>query len=184
MYHNPVLLQESIDGMNIKGDEICVDVTFGGGGHSKEILNRLGEDGVLVAFDQDDDALDNIPEDKRLVFVNANFRFLINFIKFHDLMGVDSLLADLGVSSHQFDVGDRGFSIREEGVLDMRMNQSARLTAFDVVNKYPEKELFRVFNSYADLKNVKKVVFAISGARKSQNIHTKITKYSLKITKN
>ncbi len=172
IYHVPVLFNESIEALSIGKDDVVVDVTFGGGGHSNEILKNLGGDGVLVAFDQDDDALENIPEDERLVFVNANFRYLINFMKFHELMDADSLLADLGVSSHQFDEGERGFSIRENGDLDMRMNQSARLTAFEVVNKYSEKELFRVFNSYADLKNVKKVVFSISGARKKNRINS------------
>lgn len=125
-----------------------------------------------MAFDQDQDAAHNIIEDDRFVFVDANFRFLQNFVRYYDLMGVDGLLADLGVSSHQFDEGDRGFSIREEGELDMRMNQSAALTAKKVVNEYSEKELFRVFNSYADLQNVKKVVYAIVGARKKQKINT------------
>jgi 16S rRNA (cytosine1402-N4)-methyltransferase len=171
-YHVPVLFRESIDALDLKSDSVVVDVTYGGGGHSKEILKCIGDDGVLVAFDQDEDALDNVVDDDRLVFVDSNFRFLYNFIKFHDLLGVDGLLADLGVSSHQFDVGDRGFSIREEGRLDMRMNQKAQLTAFKVVNDYPEKELFRVFNSFADLQNVKRVVFSISGERRSQKIST------------
>jgi 16S rRNA (cytosine1402-N4)-methyltransferase len=171
-YHVSVLFKESIDALQISADDVVVDVTYGGGGHSGEILNRLGEEGTLVAFDQDDDALKNVIEDERLVFVNANFRFLVNFMKYHDLMGADSILADLGVSSHQFDAGDRGFSIREEGLLDMRMNQNAELTAHYVVNKYPEKELYRVFNSYADLKNVRKVVQAISKTRKETSIDT------------
>lgn len=171
-YHIPVLFEESLQGLEIFEDGVFVDVTFGGGGHSKEILARLGEDGVLMAFDQDQDAAHNIIEDDRFVFVDANFRFLQNFVRYYDLMGVDGLLADLGVSSHQFDEGVRGFSIREEGELDMRMNQSAALTAKKVVNEYPEKELFRVFNSYADLQNVKKVVYAIVGARKKQKINT------------
>lgn len=171
-YHIPVLFEESLQGLGIFEDGVFVDVTFGGGGHSKEILARLGEDGVLMAFDQDQDAAHNIIEDDRFVFVDANFRFLQNFVRYYDLMGVDGLLADLGVSSHQFDEGVRGFSIREEGELDMRMNQSAALTAKKVVNEYPEKELFRVFNSYADLQNVKKVVYAIVGARKKQKINT------------
>lgn len=171
-YHIPVLFEESLQGLDILEDGVYVDVTFGGGGHSKEILNRLGEDGVLMAFDQDVDAAENIIDDERFVFVDANFRFLQNFTRYYDLMGVDGLLADLGVSSHQFDEGVRGFSIREEGVLDMRMNQSSDLTAKKVVNDYPEKELFRVFNSYADLKNVKKVVYTISAERKKQQIHS------------
>jgi 16S rRNA (cytosine1402-N4)-methyltransferase len=115
VYHVPVLFKESIDALNIPKAGAIVDVTFGGGGHSREILNRLGKKGVLVSFDQDDDALENRIDDPRFVLVNANFRFLINFMKFYDLMEADAILADLGVSSHQFDTGDRGFSIREEG---------------------------------------------------------------------
>ena len=172
VYHVPVLFEESIQALEIQDDSVIVDVTFGGGGHSKEILNRLGDEGVLVAFDQDEDALGNVVDDERLVFVESNFRFLYNWIKYHDLLPVDGLLADLGVSSHQFNVGERGFSIREEGELDMRMNQQSDLTAYKVVNDYSEKELFRVFNSFADLKNVKKVVFTISGARRSSKIKT------------
>lgn len=171
-YHIPVLFNESLDALEIASDSVVVDVTYGGGGHSGEILNRLGEDGVLLAFDQDDDALENIIDDERLVFANANFRFMVNFVKFYDLMGVDAILADLGVSSHQFDAGDRGFSIREEGELDMRMNQNSDLTAYRVVNKYPEKELYRIFNAYADLKNVHKVVRTIVQKRKEAPIKT------------
>jgi 16S rRNA (cytosine1402-N4)-methyltransferase len=173
-YHVPVLFNESIDALNLSADSVVADVTFGGGGHSREILKRLGKKGVLVSFDQDDDAVKNAIEieDKRFVFVNANFRFLVNFMKYYDLMGADALLADLGVSSHQFDKGDRGFSIREEGRLDMRMNQNAELSAFNVINHYHERDLFRVFNSYADLQNTKKVVFAINHARKKKKIET------------
>jgi 16S rRNA (cytosine1402-N4)-methyltransferase len=171
-YHVPVLFNESIQGLEIESDSVVVDVTYGGGGHAKEILKQLGEEGVLIAFDQDEDALANIVDDERLVFVESNFRYLYNFVKYHDLLEVDSLLADLGVSSHQFDEGSRGFSIREEGRLDMRMNQQSALTAFKVVNDYPEKELFRVFNSFADLQNVKKVVFTISIERRKQEINT------------
>lgn len=171
-YHVPVLFNESIDALNIQPDSIVVDVTFGGGGHSREILNRLGKNGTLVSFDQDDDAAANQFDDERFVFVNANFRFLINFLKFYELMEADAILADLGVSSHQFDTGTRGFSIREEGKLDMRMNQKADLSAHKVINQYHEKELFRVFNSYADLQNTKKVVFAITHARKKQALNS------------
>ena len=173
-YHVPVLFNESINALNLKAGSVAVDVTFGGGGHSKEILNRLGKKGTLVAFDQDDDAVvnANLIEDERLIFVNANFRFLVNFMKFYDLMDADAILADLGVSSHQFNTGDRGFSIREEGKLDMRMNQNADLSAHKVINQYHEKDLFRVFNSYADLTNTKKVVFTITHARKKKNIET------------
>lgn len=172
VYHIPVLFEESLSALEIQPNSKIVDVTYGGGGHSKEILKRLGKGGVLMAFDQDADAVDNVVEDDRLIFVDSNFRFLYNFVKFHELLEVDALLADLGVSSHQFDVGDRGFSIRENGELDMRMNQQANLTAFKVVNDYPEKELFRVFNSFADLPNVKKVVFTISRERRGSKIST------------
>jgi 16S rRNA (cytosine1402-N4)-methyltransferase len=172
LYHTPVLFEESLEALDIQPNKVIVDVTYGGGGHSKEILNRLGDQGTLVAFDQDDDALENVIEDERLVFVNANFRFLINFMKFHDLMGADGLLADLGVSSHQFDEGSRGFSIREEGKLDMRMNQEGELTAEYIVNSYREEQLFKMFNAYADLKNVKKVVFTLSRERKKKRIAT------------
>jgi 16S rRNA (cytosine1402-N4)-methyltransferase len=182
VYHTPVLFQESIKGLELKENSRIVDVTYGGGGHSEEILKHLGSEGVLVAFDQDEDALENLIEDDRLIFVDSNFRFLYNFIKFHDLLGVDGLLADLGVSSHQFDVGERGFSIREEGKLDMRMNQKGALTAQKVVNDYPEKELFRVFNSFTDLQNVKKVVFTITGERKKNKINT--TKQLVEILEN
>ena len=172
VYHVPVLFNESIQGLEIESDSVVVDVTYGGGGHSKEILKHLGEDGLLIAFDQDEDALANVVEDERLIFVESNFRYLYNFVKYHDLRKIDGLLADLGVSSHQFDEGSRGFSIREDGKLDMRMNQQSSLTAFKVVNDYSEKELFRVFNSFADLPNVKKVVYTISGQRKSSKIKT------------
>ncbi|MBD3638369.1 MAG: 16S rRNA (cytosine(1402)-N(4))-methyltransferase RsmH [Crocinitomicaceae bacterium] len=171
-YHTPVLFRESIEALDLKEGSVVVDVTYGGGGHSKEILKCIGKEGVLVAFDQDEDAVENVVDDDRLIFVDSNFRFLYNFIKFHDLLGVDGLLADLGVSSHQFDVGERGFSIREEGELDMRMNQKAGLTAFKVVNNYPEKELYRIFNSFADLKNVKRVVTMIITERRNQEIKT------------
>ena len=171
-YHIPVLFNESLDALEIASDSVVVDVTYGGGGHSGEILNRLGEEGVLLAFDQDDDAVENVIDDERLIFANANFRFMVNFVKFYDLMGVDAILADLGVSSHQFDEGGRGFSIREEGDLDMRMNQSSDLTAYRVVNKYPEKELYRIFNAYADLKNVHKVVRTIVQKRREAPIRT------------
>ena len=171
-YHVPVLFEESLAALEIAADDIVVDVTYGGGGHSQEILNRLGEDGVLLAFDQDDDAAQGVIEDERLVFANANFRFMINFAKFYDLMEADSILADLGVSSHQFDAGDRGFSIREEGLLDMRMNQNSELTAYHVVNKYVDKDLYRIFNSFADLKNVHKVVQTLLKKRKESPIKT------------
>lgn len=171
-YHTPVLFEEALAAMEIAADSLLVDVTFGGGGHSQEMLKRLGPDGALLAFDQDDDAKENMIDDERFYFANGNFRFLVNFARFYDFMEADAILADLGVSSHQFDAGERGFSIREEGQLDMRMNQRAELTAFQVVNKYPEKELYRIFNSYADLKNVPKVVRAISAKRREVKIET------------
>ena len=171
-YHTPVLFEEALATMEIAADSLLVDVTFGGGGHSREMLKRLGPDGALLAFNQDDDAKENMIDDERFYFANSNFRFLVNFARFYDFMEADAILADLGVSSHQFDAGERGFSIREEGQLDMRMNQRAELTAFQVVNKYPEKELYRIFNSYADLKNVPKVVRAISAKRREVKIET------------
>jgi len=172
IYHVPVLFHESIEAMKLNEGNVFVDVTYGGGGHSKEILKNISDDSFLVAFDQDDDALDNIVDDEKLVFVNANFRFLKNFLKYHELDSVDAILADLGVSSHQFDEAKRGFSIRSTGQLDMRMNQNADLTAFKVVNKYTDKELYRVFNSYADLKNVGKVVPTIITSRRQNAIET------------
>jgi len=172
IYHVPVLFHESIEAMKLNEGNVFVDVTYGGGGHSKEILKNISDDSFLVAFDQDGDALDNIVDDEKLVFVNANFRFLKNFLKYHELDEVDAILADLGVSSHQFDEAGRGFSIRSTGQLDMRMNQNADLTAFKVVNKYTDKELYRVFNSYADLKNVGKVVPTILTARRQKAIET------------
>ena len=172
IYHVPVLFHESIEAMKLNEGNVFVDVTYGGGGHSKEILKNISDESFLVAFDQDDDALDNIVDDEKLVFVNANFRFLKNFLKYHELDEVDAILADLGVSSHQFDEAERGFSIRSTGQLDMRMNQNADLTAFKVVNKYTDKELYRVFNSYADLKNVGKVVPTIITSRRQKAIET------------
>ncbi len=172
IYHTPVLFNESIDALELSNGKVFVDVTYGGGGHSKEILKRISKDACLLAFDQDDDALDNLVDDERLIFVNANFRFLINFVKFHDLLPVDGILADLGVSSHQFDAGERGFSIRTDGELDMRMNQNAVLTAAKVVNDYSDKDLFRIFNAYADLKNTPKVVYAIINQRNKEKIKT------------
>ena len=174
VYHIPVLFEEALQSMDIAEDSLLVDVTFGGGGHSREMLKRLGDNGALLAFDQDDDALDNLIEDDRFHFANTNFRFLVNFARYYDFMEADAILADLGVSSHQFDAGERGFSIREEGVLDMRMNQRAELTAYQVVNKYGEKDLYRIFNAYADLKNVPKVVRAIISAGKLAKIETTV----------
>lgn len=170
-YHTPVLLKESVEGLQIKPDGIYVDVTFGGGGHSKEIIKHL-DTGKLVAFDQDDDAQDNLIDDKRFVFVNHNFRFLKNFLKYHKLEKIDGLLADLGVSSHHFDNPDRGFSFRFEGELDMRMNQSATVSAKEVVNEYEEEKLAKVFWEYGELKNSRKLAKAVAEQRKTKKIET------------
>tara|TARA_B110000459_G_scaffold202579_1_gene256094 strand:- start:206 stop:1105 length:900 start_codon:yes stop_codon:yes gene_type:complete len=169
-YHNPVLLNESIDGMDISGNEVCVDVTFGGGGHSKEILKRLGGEGKLFGFDQDKDAVANTLPDERFTLVKQNFRYLKNFLKFHQAVPVDCVLADLGVSSHQFNKGERGFSIRFEGPLDMRMNQSGDLTAEKIINDYTEAELIRIFKEYGEVRNAQKLAFEIVSARDSGRI--------------
>ena len=171
-YHIPVLFNECIDAMGLDNGKVFVDATYGGGGHSKEILKRINDDSVLVAFDQDEDALKNVVEDDKLLFVNANFRYLKNFLKYYNLAEVDAILADLGVSSHQFDTGERGFSIRMDAKLDMRMNQKAELSALEVVNDYEATDLFRIFNSYADLKNVKKLVTTILSQRSMKTITT------------
>lgn len=152
-YHNPVLLKESVDGLNIKPDGVYVDVTFGGGGHSREILSRLGEKGRLYAFDQDEDALVNAIDDQRFTLINENFRFLKRFLRFHNVKEVDGILGDFGVSSHQFNVAERGFSTRFEAKLDMRMNQKGSLSAYEVINEYEEKQLRQIFYEYADLRN-------------------------------
>lgn len=152
-YHNPVLLTETVDGLNIQPDGVYVDVTFGGGGHSREILSRLGENGKLIAFDQDKDALENSIDDPRFLLVNENFRFLKRFLRFHGYTEVDGILGDFGVSSHQFDVAERGFSTRFEADLDMRMNQSDDFSAYHVVNKYSEAELKRVLVEYGELRS-------------------------------
>lgn len=164
-YHNPVLLKESVDGLNIKPDGIYVDVTFGGGGHSREILSRLGPNGKLFAFDQDEDALKNAIDDARFTLIPQNFRFLKRYLRFYGVKEVDGVLGDLGVSSHQFDVAERGFSTRFDAELDMRMNQAGALSAFQVVNEYDEKELKRVLFQYGDLKNAGAMANTIAQAR-------------------
>ncbi len=164
-YHNPVLLQESVAGLNIKPDGIYVDVTFGGGGHSKFILQQLGSKGKLIAFDQDEDALVNTLEDERFLLINENFRYIKRFLRFHNITKVDGILADLGVSSHQFDVPERGFSTRFEGDLDMRMSQRNDKNAYLVVNEYDEAELKRVFLDYGELKNAPAIARTIVEAR-------------------
>ncbi|HEU0136745.1 MAG TPA: 16S rRNA (cytosine(1402)-N(4))-methyltransferase RsmH [Flavobacterium sp.] len=164
-YHNPVLLKETVDGLNINADGVYVDVTFGGGGHSREILSRLGPNGKLFAFDQDEDALANTIDDERFVLINENFRFIKRFLRFHNIREVDGILADLGVSSHQFDVAERGFSTRFDAGLDMRMNQKDDLDAYKVVNEYDEANLRRVFLDYGELKNAPAIAKVIIEAR-------------------
>jgi 16S rRNA (cytosine1402-N4)-methyltransferase len=171
-YHNPVLLQASVDGLNIKPDGVYVDVTFGGGGHSKEILSRLGPNGKLFAFDQDEDALANALPDDRFTLINENFRFIKRFLRFYGLKSVDGILADLGVSSHQFDVPERGFSTRFDAELDMRMSQKNDLNAYRVVNEYDEANLKRVFLDYGELKNAPVLARTILEAREVQLIKT------------
>jgi len=151
-YHNPVLLTEAVDGLNVKPDGVYVDVTFGGGGHSREILKRLGPNGKLFAFDQDKDALLNAIDDPRFKLINENFRFLKRFLRFYGAKKVDGILADFGVSSHQFDVAERGFSTRFEADLDMRMDQDSKLSAFHVINKYDEEQIRDVFLQYGELR--------------------------------
>ena len=170
-YHNPVLLKETVDGLNIQEDGIYVDVTFGGGGHSREILNRLGEKGRLIAFDQDQDALLNIIDDSRFTLINENFRYLKRFLRFHGVMKVDGILADFGVSSHQFDVAERGFSIRFDGELDMRMNRQDELSAYHVINEYDEEQLRQVLKEYGELRQAPAIARVIVAERKTQNIN-------------
>lgn len=168
-YHIPVLLHESVDGMNIRPDSICVDVTFGGGGHSKEILSRLGKKGHLYAFDQDEDAINNIQPDNRFTFVRSNFRYLKNFIKYYDVEEVDAILADLGVSSHHFDAKDRGFSFRfEDSDLDMRMNRNGGKTAAQILNTYSEEKLADIFYLYGELKQSRRMASVIVKTRKEK----------------
>jgi 16S rRNA (cytosine1402-N4)-methyltransferase len=171
-YHNPVLLKESIDALNIKKDGVYVDVTFGGGGHSREILSRLGEDGRLFAFDQDPDAQENKIDDSRFVLIAENFRYISRFLKFYRVKKVDGVLADLGVSSHQFDAAERGFSTRFDADLDMRMDQKAELSAKDVVNDYEEKQLADVLFLYGELRNARALAKDIVSARQENKIET------------
>lgn len=171
-YHNPVLLKETVDGLDIIENGTYVDVTFGGGGHSKEILKRLGKDGRLIAFDQDQDALLNRIDDSRFTLINENFRYVKRFLKFHGVMSIDGILADFGVSSHQFDIPDRGFSTRFEANLDMRMNQQDQLSAFNVVNEYGEEQLKQVFWQYGELRNASALAKTIVEERKENEIIT------------
>lgn len=174
IYHVPVLLKESVDGLNIDADGCYVDVTFGGGGHSREVLSRLGTEGRLYSFDQDADAEKNAEgfDTEKFTFVRSNFRFLKNFLRYHGVEQIDGLLADLGVSSHHFDDSERGFSFRFEGMLDMRMNQRAGRTAADVVNTYEEKRLADVFYLYGELKQSWKLAAAIVKARQGKRVET------------
>lgn len=171
-YHIPVLLKESVDGLDIKPDGIYVDVTFGGGGHSREILSRLGTKGHLYSFDQDEDAEKNIIHDDRFTFVRSNFRYLKNWMRYYGIEGVDGILADLGVSSHHFDDETRGFSFRFDAPLDMRMNKRAGQTAADIINNYDEEQLADLFYIYGELKNARKIATTIVNARSEKAIET------------
>ena len=171
-YHTPVMLNECIEGLAIKPEGIYVDVTFGGGGHSREILKHLGKNGKLLAFDQDADAKQNLIDDDRFVFIDQNFRYLKNFCRMHDAMPVEGILADLGVSSYQFDQAERGFSIRFDAELDMRMDQQASLTAKEVINHYTEAELHRIFGVYGEIQNAKSLANTVATARLNAPIVT------------
>tara|TARA_R100001369_G_scaffold60122_2_gene87065 strand:+ start:1119 stop:2015 length:897 start_codon:yes stop_codon:yes gene_type:complete len=171
-YHNPVLLTETVDGLNVDPNGVYVDVTFGGGGHSREILKRLGEHGKLIAFDQDKDALENAIDDPRFLLINENFRFLKRFLRFYGHKEVDGILGDFGVSSHQFDVAERGFSTRFEADLDMRMNQKSEFSAFNVVNNYDEKQLRSVLSQYGELRAAAGMARVIVEARHDGEIKT------------
>lgn len=171
-YHIPVLLNESIDGMNLHNGGVYVDVTFGGGGHSKEILRRMDKKSRLLSFDQDEDAEKNIVNDSRFTFVRSNFRYLHNFLRYYGVSEIDAVLADLGVSSHHFDDSNRGFSFRFDGNLDMRMNKRAGATAADVVNTYEEERLANVFYLYGELKNSRKLASVIVKARQQKQFVT------------
>ena len=171
-YHIPVLLKPAVDGLDIRPEGTYVDTTLGGGGHTREILSRLGPQGRLLGFDQDEDAERNIPDDPRFTFVRSNFRFLHNFLRYHGISQIDGLLADLGVSSHHFDDSERGFSFRFDGALDMRMNKRAGQTAADIVNTYSEERLANVFYLYGELKNSRKLAAALVKARAATPINT------------
>lgn len=174
MYHESVMLHECVEGLNIRPDGVYVDVTFGGGGHSKVILEKLGEKGKLYAFDQDPDAKKNanLIEDKRLVFIEANFRYIKKYLRLHGVKQVDGILADFGISSHQIDEPTRGFSTRFDGELDMRMNQKAEVSAYTVINKYPEEQLHKIFGMYGEIKNARTLAGAICSERMNQPINT------------
>lgn len=171
-YHDPVLLKESVDGLNIKPGGVYVDVTYGGGGHSREILKRLGVDGKLFGFDQDPDALQNVIEDDRFQLIPENFRYIKRFLRLHGYKKVDGILADLGVSSHQFNEASRGFSTRFDARLDMRMNQKSSTDAVKIVNDYEEEDLRRIFKQYGELRNAPRIAREIVAARQSKKIIT------------
>lgn len=170
VYHISALLSESVDALGVREEGTYVDVTFGGGGHSKEILRRLGTAGRLFAFDQDEDVLENVVDDSRFVFVRGNFRFLRNFMRFYGVRQVDGIIADLGVSFHHFDMPERGFSFRLGGKLDMRMNRGAVLSAADIVNTYDEERLAALFFNYGELKNSRRIAAAVAGRRRNGGI--------------
>ncbi len=171
-YHLPVLLEEALDGLSIRPEGRYVDCTFGGGGHSRGILERLGPKGRLYAFDQDSDARRNLPPDDRITFLPHNFRHLARFLRLHDTTAVDGILADLGVSSHQFDEGSRGFSFRFEGEMDMRMDRRQALTAYEVVNTWPEQQLHKLFEQYGEVTNAKTLARTIVQMRRSVSLKT------------
>ena len=171
-YHTPVLLKETVDELKIVPDGIYVDCTFGGGGHSKAILEKLSAKGKLVAFDQDDHAGKNLPDDERIIFIQENFRHLQRFLRLHNITSVNGIMADLGVSSHQFDVADRGFSIRFNAELDMRMDQRQTLTAFEVVNTYTEQRLHKIFEQYGEVTNAKTLARKIVNVRNNASLKT------------
>ncbi|MBQ3522392.1 MAG: 16S rRNA (cytosine(1402)-N(4))-methyltransferase RsmH [Bacteroidales bacterium] len=171
-YHVPVLLDQSVSALDIRSNGIYVDATFGGGGHSREILNRLGPDGKLISFDRDTDAIKNAPDDKRLILVHNNFRFVENFVRYNGYDGVDGILADLGVSSHQFDSGERGFSFRFDAPLDMRMNQKAKRNAADIVNNYSQEDLTKIFKIYGEIDKPWRAAELVCKARATAPIET------------
>ncbi|MEE2616488.1 MAG: 16S rRNA (cytosine(1402)-N(4))-methyltransferase RsmH [Bacteroidota bacterium] len=171
-YHNPVLLAESVEGLNIIEDGIYVDATYGGGGHSREILSRLGEKGQLIAFDQDFDSKSNLIDDNRLLFINENFMYLKKFLKLNNISKLDGILADFGVSSYQIDKPERGFSYRFEADLDMRMDNNSSLTAYDIINKYTSEDLNKMFKNYGELNNARKITREIINNRAKNEIKT------------
>lgn len=171
-YHNPVLLHESVDALSVKEDGVYVDVTFGGGGHSREILKRLGKTGRLFGFDQDTDAQENVFDDDRFVLIPENFRYISRFLRFHGVRKVDGVLADLGVSSHQFNEAERGFSTRFDGDLDMRMNQKSKISAKEIINNYSEEKLAEILFSYGELRNSRNIAKTIVEKRQEEKIDT------------